>query len=237
MKALAYTMIAVGLVGIANALLIAMQGEWTVAAGHALVMSWLLFYGSSVLRLLWRAQGFARGGGAATVRFPAPSGASAFIAAQVSARRRWMLFFILVGPVTMSLVAVFTRSSVRDTGLLPILSAIGIGFAILAGAVWFFTVERPAERDQTEPLVCLSSGPVDLARIAYSNGWVVRIGDAAFVKYGRYTHEDWAGLRALTHVREGTVDYAPHSHVIFEVRDASGKSLYRMEGYQARHDE
>ena len=230
-------MIAVGLLGLANALLIGMGGEWAVAAGHALVMSWLFFYGSSILRLLRRAQEFARGGGAATVRFPAPGGASALIAAQISARRRWMLFFIIVGPAMMSLVAVFARGSVRDTGLLLLLLAIGIGFAILATAIWLFTVERPARRDQAEAVVCRSRGPVDLARIAYSNGWVVRIGDAAFIKYGRYTQEDWAALRALRHVRESTVDYAPHSHVIFEVRDASGKSLYRMEGYQARHDE
>jgi hypothetical protein len=230
LKALAYTMIAAGLIGIVIAFLIGIAGDWGAAAGHGVVSSLLIGYGNSWLQRLRRAREYARLAATSTVRLPAPAGTSALIATQIARRRRSVLIIILGGPVVMSIVAISVWGSVRDTGLLIVLLAIGVAYAIIVGAFWVFTGERPAWRDKREAVFCRSQGPVELA---YASGWVVRIGDAAFIKYGPYTPEDEMAVKALKRVGEGTVDYTPHSRLIFEVRDVHGQTLYRMDGYDA----
>jgi hypothetical protein len=54
------------------------------------------------------------------------------------------------------------------------------------------------------------------------NGSLLRLVDRAFILYQKPV------VKALQNVPWATVDYSRHAHVIFEVRDRSGRNVFRM---------
>jgi len=156
-----------------------------------------------------------------TVELPVTPTVSAVMAREMA--RRWritrivilcsMSFFLLVGGGVG--LAVSSPSGVK---MFPYLAAASLAFGLFIGGIWMLA-SRPLRRDLAGFTYLRTSGPVQL--VGLYGGYLLRLADRAF---GLNAQEVVAALRNLTWA---SVDYSPHAHVIFEVRDRSGRSVYR----------
>jgi hypothetical protein len=99
----------------------------------------------------------------------------------------------------------------------PLMAA---GFVVMLGCIYFFSRGLPLGRDLRERSYLRTSGPVQ--GVTMFNGSLLRLVDRAFILYQKPV------VKALQNVPWATVDYSRHAHVIFEVRDRSGRNVFRM---------
>ncbi|HUK29593.1 MAG TPA: hypothetical protein VLV89_00665 [Candidatus Acidoferrum sp.] len=105
------------------------------------------------------------------------------------------------------------------------LGGIGVLSAILIYGISWLTTQRPVRRDLRGTTYLRTTGPIEVVRI--SSGAMLRLADRAFLMNGR------GGMIELSKLNRGTVDYTPHGHVILAARDAEGRSVYCLPGYNA----
>ena len=123
-----------------------------------------------------------------------------------------MSFFVLAGVALSLAIPQASRFAVC-----VFLAGIGLVFALIAGAIWTLTREWPIRRDLRESTYLQTGGPVQL--VAVYGGWLLRTADRAF-------HIDSHPAKVLQNMSWAVVDHSRHSHIIFEVRDRSGKRVY-----------
>lgn len=103
-------------------------------------------------------------------------------------------------------------------------AGIGAAAMLTVGLVWIFK-DKQRRRDQRELTYIRTTGPVELVWIR-SNYHVLRLGGQSF------RVDEKGVVPALESLDWASIDYSRHMHVIFEVRDRSGESVYSCEGYQ-----
>jgi hypothetical protein len=164
-----------------------------------------------------------------TVELPLTPEITTLIARQTSRANRFLLyvsggslvFFIILGAV---LAATADNSREADTFLIA-LGAVGVASAILIYGISWLTNQKPVRRDLHGTTYLRTTGPIEVVPI--SSGAMLRLADRAFMMNGR------AGMKELSKLSRGTVDYTPHGHVILAAWDAEGRSVYCLPGYNA----
>ncbi len=178
------------------------------------------------------ATGQAAAGSAAqfsTVELPLTPEIAALIARQNSRANRillyisggFLLFFIALGAV----IAFAAGNSGGATTFLFGLGAVGVLSAILIYGISWLTSQRPVRRDLHGTKYLRTTGPIEVVPI--SSGAMLRLADRAFLMNGR------GGMKELSKLTRGKVDYTPHGHVILAAWDAEGRSVYSIPGYNA----
>lgn len=115
--------------------------------------------------------------------------------------------------------------SPHSLNIVALFALIGIATGLIVGGIWIATNWRPARRDLNDSSYLRTSGPVEL--VPAFGGYILRLTDRAFLVNGKQVG---GRLRKLK-LTWGIVDYSRHAHVVFEIRDHSGQSLYRLPGY------
>ena len=158
-----------------------------------------------------------------TIELPITPAISAGVAAQIARGRRTikivifsgMAFFLLLGGGVD--LAVPSPSGVK---VFPYLAAVSLGYGLFIGGVWLIA-SRLLRRDLVAFTYFRTVGPVELVRL--HGGYLLRLADRAF------TLNAQAPVAALRNLTWATVDHSLHAHVIFEVRDRSGRTVYCLE--------
>jgi hypothetical protein len=130
-----------------------------------------------------------------------------------------MSFFLLLGAIIQ-----FTVSSSGGIGVFPFMVSASLAFALIVGGIWTLSSQRPARRDLHESTFLRTSGPVQLVPVF--GGYLLRLVDKSFLLNSRDT------TFAITKLSWATLDYSRHAHLIFEIRNYSGQSVYRLPGYE-----
>jgi hypothetical protein len=162
-----------------------------------------------------------------TVELPLTPEIAALIARQTARANRFLfyvsggflVFFIILGAV---LAATADNPGEADT-LLIALGAVGVASAILIYGISWLTKQKPVRRDLHGTTYLRTTGPIEVVPI--SSGAMLRLADRAFMMNGR------AGMKELSKLSRGTVDYTPHGHVVLAAWDAEGRSVYSLPGY------
>jgi hypothetical protein len=130
-----------------------------------------------------------------------------------------MSFFLLFGAITH-----LTVSSPAGISVFPFMAAASLGFGLVVGGIYILLGQRPARRDLRESTCFRTSGPVQLVPVF--GGYLLKLIDTSFLLNNR------AAAAAITKLTWATVEYTKHAHLIFEIRDYSGQSVYRLPGYE-----
>jgi hypothetical protein len=162
-----------------------------------------------------------------TVELPLTPDVAAVISAQNGRVRRLLLyvvggflvFFILLGAG----LAAGNVAPGNDGALFAVLAGVGVASVILIYGISWLTALRPVRRDLRGTTYLRTTGPVQV--VAMSSGGMLRLADRAFLMNGRN------GMKELSKLPWGRVDYSPHGHVILAAWDREGRSVYSLPGY------
>jgi hypothetical protein len=162
-----------------------------------------------------------------TVEMPLTPEIAAVIANK-SARTRRMLLYVVVGCLVFFgglgvVIAAYDDTPGEGRMFLLIFGAIGAITALLIYVISWFTTLRPVNRDLRGTIYLRTAGPVQV--VAIGAGGSLRLADRAFLMNGR------GGMKQLSVLGWGTVDYSPYGHVILGVWDREGRSVYSLPGY------
>jgi len=164
-----------------------------------------------------------------TTKLPFTPAVSAVVAQEIARSRRIMVIMILGG---MSLVLLLAGSiGLAVSSPLEFLaggSFFSLALGLFVGGIWILAGARPLRRDLRESTYLRASGPVQLVCV-FGGAHLLRLADRAFIPSGC---RPMALAAAFRHLTWATVDYSNHSHLIFEVRDHSGRSVYRCAGFE-----
>lgn len=132
----------------------------------------------------------------------------------------YIVFFILVG----LLIAILNKKP-NDLITLPLLfGALGVFTALMTiGAFWILN-RWPMRRDIHENYYLRTKGPIKV--IPFLGGAILQLADRAFLISGKN------GMKELSNLNAGIVDYTPHGRTILAAGDEKGQSIYRITGYQ-----
>jgi hypothetical protein len=173
------------------------------------------------------AQNAAPGAQSFTVEMPLTPDVAAVISAQ-SDRLRRMLLYIVIGCVVLFCglgIGIGASDAVPGEGrtFAVFLSGIGlIGAGMIYGISWLTSL-RPVRRDLRGTTYLRTTGPVQVVPIY--NGGTLRLADRSFLMNGR------RGMKELSLLGWGRVDYSPHGHVILAAWDRDGRNVYSLPGY------
>jgi hypothetical protein len=164
---------------------------------------------------------------ASTVEMPLTPEVTALVARQ-SARSKRTLLYVAGGFLVLFAgmgVAAFALDNTPGEGAMALgyLGGIGLLTAILIYGISWLTTQRPVRRDLRGTTYLRTTGPIEVVPI--SSGAMLRLADRAFMMNGR------AGMKELSKLSRGKVDYTPHGHVILAAWDAEGRSVYSLPGY------
>ncbi len=163
----------------------------------------------------------------ATVELPLTPEVAAVLADQ-SARKNRILLYIVGGFLVLFVgLGVVLDLADKTPGegrtFLLILGGIGVGSAILVYGISWLTSLKPVHRDLSGTTYLRTTGPVSVATMR--SGGMLRLADRAFLMNGR------GGMKELSTLNWGTVDYSPHGHVILGAWDREGRCVYCLPGY------
>lgn len=131
----------------------------------------------------------------------------------------YVIFFFALG----ALIGFSDKKTHDAIGLAVAFSIPGIMVALITVGAFWLLAARPVRKDLNEKNYLRTKGPIKV--IPFLGGAILQLADRAFLINGRN------GIKELSTVNEGTIDYSPHSHVIFAAWDKQGHSVYRLEGY------
>jgi len=164
-----------------------------------------------------------------TVEMPLTPEVAALIAHQSTHSKRILLYVaggFLVLFAGMGVVA-FAMDNTPGEGAVALgfLGGIGVLSAILIYGISWLTNQKPVRRDLHGTNYLRTTGPIEVVPI--SSGAMLRLADRAFMMNGR------GGMKELSKLSRGKVDYTPHGHVILAAWDAEGRRVYCLPGYNA----
>jgi len=133
-----------------------------------------------------------------------------------------MSFLLLLG------ISVDAAGSSSATKTLPYLAALSVAWGLITGGIWLFIGERPLRQDLNESILLRTLGPIQLTPMI--GGFLLTLADRSLLVNERQL------APVLRNLTWAAVDYSMHSHMVFEVRDRSGRSLYRRSGYGLSRD-
>ncbi|HZU28186.1 MAG TPA: hypothetical protein VFA04_21835 [Bryobacteraceae bacterium] len=154
---------------------------------------------------------------------PMPPQMTALIDAELARQRRVILW------IGGGFVAVFLLGGVSVHAALPgpdgavaseLVSSIGLFGAALIGVLWMVFGQRTLRRDRSSGSYCRSAGAITVA--AVPGGYLLRVGEQVLLT------NNHRAMKVLRSMPAATVDYSPHAHIIFQVYDAFGHSVYRF---------
>ncbi len=154
---------------------------------------------------------------------------AAIIASQ-SARSKRILLYIVAALLLLFVglgVVLAATDKTPGEGLtfLMIFGGMGVASAVLIYGLSWLTTLKPVRRDLSGTTYLRTTGPVSVVTVA--GGGMLRLADRAFLMNGR------GGMKELSLLNWGSVDYSPHGHVILGARDSQGRSVYCLPGYGA----
>jgi hypothetical protein len=163
----------------------------------------------------------------ATVELPLTPEVAAVIERQ-SARTQRILLYVVFGFLFFFIVlgAVLAAANVapgQGETFLALFTGIGVASALLIYSIFWLTARRPVRRDLRGTTYLRTTGPVQVVPI--SSGGMLRLADRAFLMDRRN------GMKELSKLPWGRVDYSPHGHVILAAWDSEGRSVYSLPGY------
>ncbi len=195
-------------------------------AGMMIVMGWRLkTYGKGLVRLEPALPTEGAGTLVAqspTTEMPFTPEAAATIA-RLTARSRRTIFIVIGCGVAFFLLLGegidlgVSSPSPDSLNALHLMGAAALIFALIVGGIYYFTVERLVRKDLADSSYLRTSGPVQV--VSVYGGSLLRLTDRAFLTSGR-------PVRVLRNLDWATVDYSRHAHLIFEIRDKTGKAVY-----------
>jgi hypothetical protein len=167
-------------------------------------------------------------GEVATVELPLTPEVAAVLSAQNARGRRVLKYvslgffglFLLVGIVT----GLINHNSPNGPIFFGMFAGIGIATAGMIYGLSWLTTQRLVNRDLRGNIYLRTTGPVQVVRMY--NGAILRLADRSFMMNGRF------GMKELSGMRAGRVDYSPHGHVILGAWDAGGQRVYCLAGYE-----
>lgn len=166
-------------------------------------------------------------GGFSTVEIPLTPEVAALIARQ-SARAQRILLYIVGGFLVFfvglgAVIGATDKTPGEGRTFLFIFGGIGVVTAFLIYGISWLTTQRPVRRDLRGTTYLRTTGPVQV--VSMRGGGLLRLADRAFLMNGR------GGMKQLSSLNWGTVDYSPHGHVILGAWDREGRFVYSLPGY------
>lgn len=195
-------------------------------AGMMIVMGWRLkSYGKGLVRqepTLSTEDAITPVAQSPTTEIPLTPEAAAAIARLAAKSRRTIIivigcgvaFFLLLGE---GIDLGVSSPSPNSLNPLHLMGAAALCFALIVGGIHYFTVERFVRKDLGDSSYLRTSGPVQV--VSVFGGSLLRLTDRAFLTSG-------LPVRVLQNLDWATVDYSRHAHLIFEIRDKTGKQVY-----------
>ncbi len=163
----------------------------------------------------------------ATVDLPLTPEVAAVLADQGASKKRILLYIVggfLVLFVGLGVVLDVTdKTPGEGRTFLMILGGIGVAMAVLIYGISWLTSLKPIRRDLNGTTYLRTTGPVSVE--AMRSGGMLRLADRAFLMNGR------GGMKELSVLGWGTVDYSPHGHVILGAWNREGQCVYHLPGY------
>jgi len=164
-----------------------------------------------------------------TVELPLTPAASTLISREIARSRRvtaiviasGMSFFLLLGAIIS-----LAFSSPGGFSVFPLMVSASLAYGLMMGGILLFSSLRPVCRDLRESTILRTSGPVEL--VPLFGGYLLKLMDRSFLLNSRVT------AAAMMKLSWATVDYSRHAHLIFEIRDHSGQSVYRLPEYEGQ---
>lgn len=130
-----------------------------------------------------------------------------------------MSFFLLLGAI---IPVVFP--SPGGFGAFPFIVSASLAYGLLVGGILVFSSLRPLCHDLRESTILRTSGPIEIVQLF--GGYLLKLVDRSFLVNSR------AAAAAIMKLNWATVDYSRNAHLIFEIRDRSGQSVYKLPGYE-----
>jgi hypothetical protein len=164
-----------------------------------------------------------------TVELPLTPDVAAVVQAQGWRTHRFLLyvvagclvFFVGIGGV----IAEMDNTPGEGRTFLLAMGAIGAITALLIyGISWLSTI-KPVRRDLRGTVYLRTTGPVQV--VAIGAGGTLRLADRSFMMNGR------SGMKQLSVLGWGTVDYTQHGHIILGAWDREGRGVFSLPGYGA----
>ncbi|HMK37506.1 MAG TPA: hypothetical protein VK463_20710 [Desulfomonilaceae bacterium] len=156
-----------------------------------------------------------------TVEMPVTQAISAAFIRQVARWRRITAIIIACGMAFFLVPAVgiyLAMSSPLSHISFPIiLAATALFFGLIVGVIHVFQREIPVRRDLRDATYLRTVGPVQV--VSLYGGSLLRLADRAFLA-------EPPPAKVLRNLTWATVDYSRHAHVIFEIRDQTGRVVY-----------
>jgi hypothetical protein len=145
----------------------------------------------------------------------------AAVARELARTRRlnWIVVGCIMGPLLLIGAVVDATTPEKGTSVFGIMAAVSATSGAILGGLLFLTAELPLRRDLREPSYLRTSGPIQA--VSVRGGVLLRLADRAFFVKQK------ALWKLLHGVSWATVEYSRHGHVIFEVRDEKGQSIWR----------
>ncbi|MGP8243971.1 MAG: hypothetical protein ACLQVN_05575 [Bryobacteraceae bacterium] len=134
-------------------------------------------------------------------------------------RLNWIVVGCIMGPLLLIGAVVDATTPQQGTSIFRIMAAVSAISGAILGGLLFLTAELPLRRDLREPSYLRTSGPIQL--VSVRGGILLRLADRAFFVKQKTL---W---KLLHGVSWATVEYSRHGHVILEVRDEKGQSIWR----------
>jgi hypothetical protein len=162
-----------------------------------------------------------------TVELSLTPDVAAVITTQKARTRRFLLWVgggIAVFFFGLGIVLGLTNSAAgQGQTFFLIFAGIGILSAGMIIGISWLTTQMPVRKDLAGTTYLRTTGPVSVVRMG--SGGMLRLADRAFLMDGRY------GMKELSILGYGTVDYTPHGHVILAAWDRNGRKVYSLPDY------
>lgn len=132
----------------------------------------------------------------------------------------YILFFFLLGGI----LGFVDKKPQEGISLAILFGLLGIFVSlIVVGAFWLIS-RRPLKKDLQENCYLRTKGPIQM--IPFYGSGILRLADRAFLINGNY------GIKELSKINEGTVDYTAHAHVILAAWNKTGQQVYCAKDYR-----
>lgn len=131
----------------------------------------------------------------------------------------YVIVFILIG----ALIGTFDKKPQEAIALALVFGVLGIFTALMTVLAFWLTNGLPVRKDLREKNYLRTQGPIKV--IPFLGGAILQLADRAFLINGRN------GMKELSKINAGTVDYSPHGHIILAAWDSKGQIIYRTSGY------
>ncbi len=131
----------------------------------------------------------------------------------------YVLLFILIG----ALIGIFSKQLQVVLLLAYFFGFLGLFVAFMSLMVFWFTKGFYFKKDLKGEHYLRTQGEIKV--IPFIGGIILQLEDQSFLIHGKH------GIKALSRVKEATIDYTPRTHILLAAWNGKGELIFQAPGY------